>query len=212
MDYRTRLLFLRWGETGHSTTNAVAIPVVPAPLGDFYQKNVAYIVSHAMDADHAKDTDPNEHPRHFIDVDKYGEPPFAELPEDYSEAVKKFKAKVVIDRGIVPWQIETTYNDLVIAFTQKSGKAILRHSAWLGHYVGDSHVPFHTTANHNGQLTGQKGLHSYFESAVVDQFVSPSDIKPAMGTKITQRPHTLAFEWVRESYTFVDQDREAHRR
>ncbi|MFL6195254.1 MAG: hypothetical protein ACJ75H_13850, partial [Thermoanaerobaculia bacterium] len=80
---------------------------------------------------------------------------------------------------------------------------VLKHSAWLGHYVGDAHVPFHTTANHDGQLTGQKGLHSYFETALLNQHVPPSEVKPAPGQPIKVAPHKLAFQWVRESYQFL---------
>jgi len=30
-------------------------------------------------------------------------------------------------------------------------------TAILGHYIGDVHVPLHTTVNHDGQLTDQRG-------------------------------------------------------
>ena len=37
-------------------------------------------------------------------------------------------------------------------------------SAVLAHYVADAHVPFHAVVNYDGQLTGQRGIHSRFES------------------------------------------------
>jgi hypothetical protein len=80
---------------------------------------------------------------------------------------------------------------------------VLRHSAWLGHYVGDVHVPLHTTSNHDGQKTGQKGLHSYFESRLLNDHVSPSEIKPNQAQRLNGEVHTLAFEWARESFTYV---------
>lgn len=33
----------------------------------------------------------------------------------------------------------------------------------LGHYLGDAQMPLHTSLNHNGQLTGQTGIHAFFE-------------------------------------------------
>ena len=39
----------------------------------------------------------------------------------------------------------------------------------LGHYVGDLGQPMHVTENYDGQLTGQKGLHSFFEEDLVDE-------------------------------------------
>jgi hypothetical protein len=39
-------------------------------------------------------------------------------------------------------------------------------AAELGHYVADLHVPLHACSNHNGQLTGQHGIHGFWESRV----------------------------------------------
>ncbi len=192
-----------WGAKGHRTTNEIAISALPKEIRDFYSFHLEEIVEHAMDADKAKQTDSREKPRHFIDIDIYGVFPFDELPEDYAAAVQKFGEATVVGRGIVPWQIEKTYNQLVKAFSEGSLVEVLKHSAWLGHYVGDAHVPFHTTANHDGQLTGQKGLHSYFETALLNQHVPPSEVKPAPGQPIKVAPHKLAFQWVRESYQFL---------
>lgn len=192
-----------WGETGHKTVNKLSVDAIPGALRNFYHIHLDDVVKNAMDADHAKNNDPAEKPRHFIDIDMYGEYPFNELPEDYEAAKKKFGQDTLVGRGIVPWQIEETYYQLVEAFKQKNLESVLRHSAWLGHYVGDAHVPFHTTANHNGQLTGQKGLHSYFESRLLDKYISPDEIKPAKGQQISDKPHKLAFRWVRESYSYL---------
>ena len=47
---------------------------------------------------------------------------------------------------------------------------ILRLSAELGHYVADAFVPLHTTANYDGQLTGQTGIHALWESRLPELF------------------------------------------
>lgn len=192
-----------WGPKGHRSTNRIAVRAVPDPLRAFYQTHIDAIEGHAMDADNAKRDDPAEYPRHFIDLDLYGDPPFSELPESYDRAVAKFGEATVIGRGILPWQIERTFDELVDAFRAGRVDDILKHSAWLGHYVGDAHVPLHTTANHNGQLTGQKGLHSYFETRLLNEHVFPEDIDPSPGQLIEQPPHAAAFAWVRESHSFL---------
>jgi subtilisin family serine protease len=192
-----------WGEKGHRSTNRIAVIAVPDPLRAFYQANLDSIEGHAMDADAAKRKDPAERPRHFIDIDLYGDAPFPELPEEYEAAVARFGEATVKERGILPWQIEQTFNDLVEAFRNGRVDAVLKQSAWLGHYVGDAHVPLHTTANHNGQLTGQKGLHSYFETRLLNEHVFPEDIHPSPGQLIEQPPHVAAFAWVRESHSYV---------
>lgn len=66
--------------------------------------------------------------------------------------------------GLLPFRIRSVYKQLENAFREKDVKKILRLSADLGHYIGDAHVPLHTTENYNGQLTGQDGIHAFWES------------------------------------------------
>ena len=40
----------------------------------------------------------------------------------------------------------------------------------MSHFVGDLGNPYHATANYDGWETGQGGIHSYFESAVVSSY------------------------------------------
>lgn len=39
----------------------------------------------------------------------------------------------------------------------------------IGHYIGDLSQPLHTTENFDGQLSGQKGIHAWFEHEIVDE-------------------------------------------
>src|SRR5438105_1807637 len=59
---------------------------------------------------------------------------------------------------------------LSLAFNRKNKSDILFLSAELGHYLADAHVPLHTTANHDGQLTNQQGIHSFWESRLPELF------------------------------------------
>lgn len=61
-------------------------------------------------------------------------------------------------------------NRLTNAFRAKDQGAILRLSAEIGHYIGDGHVPLHTTENYNGQLTDQVGIHAFWESRIPELF------------------------------------------
>ncbi|HTM91033.1 MAG TPA: hypothetical protein VL095_01340, partial [Flavisolibacter sp.] len=49
---------------------------------------------------------------------------------------------------------------------EKDQGRILKLSAEVGHYIADAHVPLHTSSNHNGQLTGQQGIHGFWESRI----------------------------------------------
>lgn len=71
--------------------------------------------------------------------------------------------------GILPYNLEQMLRRLTEAFVERDAKRILRFSADIGHYMGDAHVPLHTT-NYNGQLTGQDGLHAFWESRLPELF------------------------------------------
>jgi hypothetical protein len=90
-----------------------------------------------------------------IDTDEY---PSVECNEAFSQ------------HGISPYNIKIQFDRLTHAFQNKNAKAILRLSADLGHYIADAHVPLHATENYNGQLTGQKGIHAFWESRLPELF------------------------------------------
>jgi hypothetical protein len=72
--------------------------------------------------------------------------------------------------GIVPYHLEKTQRDLQRAFEQKDPQRILRLAAEFGHYIGDAHVPLHTTENYNGAMTNQVGIHAFWESRLPELF------------------------------------------
>jgi len=74
------------------------------------------------------------------------------------------------EHGIVPFHLASMQRRLVKAFSEKDIPRILRTSAELGHYIGDAHVPLHTTENYNGQLTDQLGIHGFWESRIPELF------------------------------------------
>jgi hypothetical protein len=71
-----------------------------------------------------------------------------------------------MENGIVPWWVQIMQRRLVNAFKEKDQSKILKLSAEIGHYIADAHVPLHASSNHNGQLTGQQGIHGFWESRV----------------------------------------------
>ena len=69
----------------------------------------------------------------------------------------------------------------------------------LSHYIADIHVPFHTTENYNGQLTGNKGVHKRWESDMVEEYLLDS-ISPKGNPELILDPVIMAFEIVEESF------------
>lgn len=72
--------------------------------------------------------------------------------------------------GIVPYHLLQMQHRLTEAFRQRAPGRILRLAAEMGHYIGDAHVPLHTTENYNGQLTNQVGIHAFWESRLPELF------------------------------------------
>jgi hypothetical protein len=107
-----------------------------------------------------------EGPRHYIDIDHYGKYPFDSLPRKWDDAVAKYSEATLTENGIVPWWVQIMQRRLVNAFKEKDQSKILKLSAEIGHYIADAHVPLHANSNHNGQLTGQQGIHGFWESRV----------------------------------------------
>ncbi len=72
--------------------------------------------------------------------------------------------------GIIPFSLLETHFRLVRAFEAEDVPLILKLSADYGHYIADAHVPLHTTENYNGQLTGQDGIHAFWESRIPELY------------------------------------------
>ncbi len=137
---------------------------LPPQMVTFYKKHIDYITAHSVDPDRRRYSDPDEAPRHYIDMDHYGEHPFDSMPKHWKDAVKKYSEDTLKAYGIVPWYIEIMMYRLTQAFKDENVDRVLYLSANLGHYIEDAHVPLHTTKNYNGQLTNQKGIHGFWES------------------------------------------------
>ncbi|MFT7588284.1 MAG: hypothetical protein ACI959_000491 [Limisphaerales bacterium] len=160
-----------WGFFAHRQINKLAIFTIPeSQLFGFYKKHSIWIQEHAVDADKRRYAIKEEAPRHYIDIDHYGQWPYPNIPRDWDSAVAKYSEDSLFAYGIGPWHAQRMYWRLTGAFKSGDLDYILRTSADLGHYLGDLHVPLHCTKNYNGQLTGQKGIHGFWESRLPELY------------------------------------------
>ncbi|MEQ9048695.1 MAG: zinc dependent phospholipase C family protein, partial [Marinoscillum sp.] len=114
--------------------------------------------------------------RHYIDLDVYGDSALYKMPRYWNDAVAMYTEDTLQAYGIVPWHINLVKYQLTQAFLNRDADRILRYSVDLGHYIGDAHVPLHTTENYNGQLTGQLGIHGFWESRLPEVFFERYDL------------------------------------
>ena len=84
------------------------------------------------------------------------------MPRYWIHAVEKYSEDTLQAYGIVPFHINRVSYWLIDAFKQHDVDRIIELSTDLGHYIADANVPLHTTENYNGQLTGQYGIHGFW--------------------------------------------------
>lgn len=155
-----------WGFYAHKRINAFAVFLLPPEMMVLYKPNISFLSEHAVDPDKRRYAVIEEGPRHYIDIDHYGKYPFPSLPRKWEEATKYYTEDTLTRYGIVPWWIQTMLYKLTFAFREKNQGKILKLSAEIGHYIADAHVPLHASSNHNGQLSGQHGIHGFWESRI----------------------------------------------
>ena len=197
------LNFFSWGFFAHQKINRLAVFTLPSGMSRFYKNNITFIEEHAVDPDKRRYADTAEASRHFIDADRYGPTPFDSIPQKWKDALNKYGEHVLHENGIVPWQIERTYYSLSSAFRARDSLRILKLSADLGHYISDAHVPLHTTENYNGQLTGQIGIHGFWESRLPELFYTEYDFLVGRAQYITE-PLKEAWAIIKKSQSQKD--------
>ncbi len=89
-DHKPSLCIPSWGFFAHRRINRLAVLTLPPEMMVFFKPNIDWIADHATDPDMRRYATSWEAPRHYIDLDAYGEPPFAGLPRAYLDAVLQF--------------------------------------------------------------------------------------------------------------------------
>jgi hypothetical protein len=193
-----------WGFFGHKTINKLAIFTLPEEMIGLYKRNLNYIYEHAIDPDKRRYIGVDEAPRHYIDIDHYSkDDPFKTMPRLWKDAVAKYSEDTLKAYGIVPWHIDIMMFRLTKAFQEGNLDLILKYSTELGHYVGDAHVPLHTTKNYNGKMTDQVGIHGFWESRLPELFSDEYDFLVGRAEYI-EDPLNFAWEVVEASNNAVD--------
>ncbi len=192
-----------WGFYGHKRINRMAVFTLPPEMVTFYKQHIEFVTNHAVDPDKRRYGVEGEAPRHYIDIDHYGEHAFDSVPKFWKAAIAKYSEDTLMAYGIVPWQIEKHYFKLMNAFKDGNLDRILNYSADLGHYIADAHVPLHTTENYNGQLTGQRGIHGFWESRIPEMKAEDYDYFVGRAVYVDS-PIKTAWKVVYDSHMAVD--------
>jgi len=202
-----------WGFFGHQQINKLAVFTLPPALISFYKSNINYISEAAVNPDRRRYTVVEEAARHYIDLDHYGDSAHYNMPRYWKEAVALHSEDTLKAYGILPWHVNKMYFRLKEAMMTRDPDQILKLSADLGHYIADAHVPLHTTENYNGQLTGQQGIHAFWESRLPELFSEDYDFLVGKAEHLPN-PQLAIWKAIIQSHQAVDSvlrtERELH--
>ena len=189
-----------WGFFAHKKINAMAIYTLPIEMITFYKRHQKEIEDLSVLPDQRRYIMDNEASRHYIDLDRYQ---IADIRyTSWAEIIKNMHQDSLVKHGIVPWHIPILYQELKYAFVRLDTIKIIKLSAEMGHYIGDLHVPLHTTSNYDGQKTGQTGLHAFWESRIPELLNEALEEWVGPATFVSNVPKS-AWDWALESHTEV---------
>lgn len=194
-----------WGFLAHKTLQQVSIYQLPDGLASYFYANQDYIVQQSIRPDVRRKDDKLEDAKHYLDMDAdlFGANYKTDIPHDFNAAVKKYTLDSLRKEGLVPWEVTRVYGRLVHAFKNELRDSVLFYAADLGHYVADAHVPLHTTKNHDGQLTGQKGMHVLWESLVPEDQLQTYTLSQVEGVQYIAKPQDFIFQILLESHAML---------
>lgn len=197
------LLLSSWGHIGHYKISSKASLSFSQDMSQFFQWAII-LAEHASDADIRKQWDPAEGPKHYIDIDNY--PEFVTngtIPETLDSAVALHGYNFVFEQGILPWATKTTFDSLQSCFDRADWENAVLFASDLGHYVADGHMPFHITRNYNGQYSGNQGIHSRYESEMIEIFNNQIDYTGYQISAI-EDVNSYIFDYLYSNYPYLD--------
>jgi hypothetical protein len=188
----------KWGWDTHGYINEHAVDYLPTEMA-FFQDHRNYLQQHSVDPD----TDPLPGYYHYIDIDYYPEFFTGTLPHNLDRLITLYDLSIVQNNGIIPWIIEEWTDSLSTLMAAGQWDDVWQIAAELGHYVADSHQPLHLTLNYNGQRTGNDGIHSRYETQMINPHLAQLPLATGTG-KYWPNVIDSVFLTIEEIYPYVD--------
>lgn len=192
-----------WGFLVHRTVNQLAIYQLPKSMRPFFYENKDSIARNAPRPDQRRSYDTTEAPKHFIDIEAFGDSAEWKMPVNRLEAIRKYGKDSLMKYGYLPYQVIEVYNRLTDAFKSGNRDSIIFYATDLGHYIGDAHVPLHTSINYDGQLTNQRGMHDLWETSVPELVLDQYTLHNRHEAGYLSNPQEAIWTTIRESHALV---------
>ena len=196
-----------WGGLGHQLVARVAIKSLPpSALQQVLLKNADWLAVSSSHPDRWRNRpDSAEAPRHFLDGERFGfGADLTKVPRNFIDVEKVRNYAQLRSDGMNPWTVNRIYQLLVLALKEKRWPDAMVQMAYLSHYLGDAHVPFHASENYDGQLSepSQKGVHARFEDQVLVRSIKLEDLHPGAPLPFPD-PVNSTFDALQESINQV---------
>lgn len=201
--FGTWLMLSSWGYQGHEMIGENSAFSFNNEMAQF-ESWATILANHSGDADRRKSWDTTEGIKHYIDVDNY--PEFAEngsISQNMDSLIAKHGRDFIFAQGILPWATVQAFDSLIYYFKAGNFDRAAFVAADLSHYVGDGHMPLHTSSNYDGQLTNNKGIHGRYESAMINKYADQIKYKGG-DVKVIQDVPAFVFSYIYESAGLVD--------
>jgi hypothetical protein len=157
-----------FGFAAHRRINRMAVFTLPAEMIGFFKYHLDYLSERAIDPDRRSHVIKGEAQRHYIDLEILGENPFSLFPLKWERAVELYSEDTLQVHGILPWHTEMMMFRLTQAFRDQNIDKIIYNATHLGHYLSDLCTPLHTTKYYNGREAHQRGIHSLWETRLIE--------------------------------------------
>jgi hypothetical protein len=151
-----------WWATGHTIIATRAVQFLPTPWSNFFSYYGLIVNESTLSPDGVYAAqDPNEGPRHFIDLEVWN----PNKPET----------------GTLPFAVAQYSAEMTQAIKSSDWNLMFKDVGRLAHYVGDIHQPYHSTVNYDPRNKQGSGLHSVLDASLENhanefKFLSQSDV------------------------------------
>jgi hypothetical protein len=197
-----------WGSKGHRIINLNAVMQLPNSMATLKADSLFY-EAHSSDADYRKNSSDTsffaEAQRHFIDIDAY--PEYLRLPHNRDSVVALYGWETVKRNGTLPWATQLVLDSLTAQLGRADTMAKYTMSD-LGHYVADAHQPLHCAVNYDGQFTNNNGIHSRYETGMINNYAALLLITPD-SIQYVGAPLDFIFAYIGHANSLVDSILEA---
>jgi hypothetical protein len=197
--------FLGWGHIGHPIINK-------AGARDFPDLSIVTptIIQRLADSANVPDTrsgKPGE-PLHFMDMEDITEFATHSITHNRDSLFKEYGENYIRKTvGFLPWVIDSVMTVLTNQMRNRDWNHAWSSASDLGHYIGDAHQPLHATTYYNGYPsrygTGSNGVHSRYESTMIESFQS-SILIDSSAVHLIPSPLDTAFAIMYQSNSCVD--------